>query len=106
MYGVKSTYSYRVVAMAQWIRRLPTEQEILGSSPSSDFYLNMLVEKKIDFPQMSDFYLNMLVEKKNRFSSNELLLKLKMMLKFTIYSPSSELNFKLTNTVKVYLHKI
>ena len=75
------------VAMTQWIRCLPTEQEILVSSPSSDFYLNMLVEK-------------------NRFSSNELLLKLKMMLKFTIYSPSSELNLKLTITVKVYLHKI
>ena len=27
----------RVVRMAQWIRRLPTEQEILGSSPSTDF---------------------------------------------------------------------
>ena len=25
--------------MAQWIRRLPTEQEILGSSPSTDFVL-------------------------------------------------------------------
>ena len=24
--------------MAQWIRRLPTEQEILGSSPSTDFF--------------------------------------------------------------------
>ena len=30
-----------VVRMAQWIRRLPTEQEILGSSPSTDFFLSL-----------------------------------------------------------------
>ena len=29
--------------MAQWIRRLPTEQEILGSSPSTDFFFLLLL---------------------------------------------------------------
>ena len=27
-----------VVRMAQWIRRLPTEQEIPGSSPGTDYF--------------------------------------------------------------------
>ena len=35
---VFSVFVYNRVRMAQWIRRLPTEQEILGSSPSTDFF--------------------------------------------------------------------
>ena len=36
----------QVARMAQWIRRLPTEQEILGSSPSMGFFFLGCVEKK------------------------------------------------------------
>ena len=36
----------QVARMAQWIRRLPTEQEILGSSPSMGFFFLARKKKK------------------------------------------------------------
>jgi hypothetical protein len=36
----------RRVRMAQWIRRLPTEQEILGSSPSTDLCCALFFESE------------------------------------------------------------
>ena len=40
IYSLPSVHQAR---MAQWIRRLPTEQEILGSSPSTGFFFSVSV---------------------------------------------------------------
>ena len=45
MYGEAIIVSH--VRMAQWIRRLPTEQEIPGSSPGMDSLFAFLVYSKV-----------------------------------------------------------